>query len=337
MAHSPVTRVGSLLPPEWIVFGRSEAMRSVRANLERIACARVTVLIQGESGTGKGVIAQLIHENSPWANGPFLRVDCGGISGSGLEQDLFGRAAYGNGDFEGAAVDRHGTLFLDEITDLDAALQSKLVQLLRQEQVCRIRANGYGQVDVRIVCACRGRLDEAVASGKFRQDLYYRINVMTVHVPPLRQRSADIPNLVEYFVDAFSREYHCQARPISDSALELLIGHSWPGNIRELENLIKRYVLLGSEDAISSELQPKQAVYAEPELSAERPVSLKAITRATVREVEQRVILKILKENQWNRRRAARALNISYRALMYKLKGVNMPAAAARSAAPGER
>ncbi len=337
MAHSPVTRIGSSLPPEWIVFGRSDAMRSVRANLERIASARVTVLIQGENGTGKGVVAELIHANSPWANGPFLRVDCGAISGTILEQDLFGRAGYGTKDLEIAEPDQQGTLFLDEITDLDPALQSKLLQLLRQEQAWRIRANGYGLVDARIVCACRGRLDEAVELGKFRQDLYYRINVVSVQVPPLRQRVADIPNLVEYFIDAFSREYHCQPKPISDIALEILIGHSWPGNIRELENLIKRYVLLGSDDAICNDLVPKHVVYAEPDLSGGRPVSLKAITRAAVRDVEQRVILKILKENQWNRRRAARALNISYRALMYKLKGVSMPAAAERSVASGER
>jgi two-component system response regulator AtoC len=220
-----------------------------------------------------------------------------------------------------------GTLFLDEISELDIGLQSKLLQFLQDGQFCRIGGEQDTKVEVRVICATNRRLEEEVNKGTFRQDLYYRINVISLRVPPLRQRSGDIPTLVEYFRETFNRKYNCNAKPISDRLLNLMMSYKWPGNIRELENLLKRYVILGAEDTIFSELRPADVNFPLPEISLDRPISLKAVRRAAVRDVERQVILKILQANHWNRRRTAKALNISYRALLYKLKEAGIPAA----------
>jgi len=318
------------LPPESVVFGRSDAMQALRANLEKVASAAVPMLIEGESGTGKDIIAKLIHHKSPWASGPYVKVNCPAIPGTLMESELFG---YEKGAFTGAfgpkpgrveMADR-GTLFLDEISELEIGLQSKLLQFLQDGQFCRIGGEQDTRVEVRVICATNRRLEEEVNRGGFRPDLYYRINVLSLRVPPLRQRSCDIPVLVEYFRETFNRKYNCNAKPISDRLTNLMVNHSWPGNIRELENLLKRYVILGAEDAIYSELRPTDVNYPLPEISLDRPISLKAVRRAAVRDVERQVILKILQANHWNRRRTARALSISYRALLYKLKEAGIP------------
>ncbi len=317
------------LPPLDVVFGRSEAMRTLRANLERLASANVPVLLQGESGTGKGVIARLIHRTSPWGDGPFVKVSCPAVPGSLLESELFG---YEKGAFTGAPgpkpgrveLANRGTLFLDEISELNLALQSKLLQFLQDGQFWRIGVLEDRRIEIRLICATNHRLEDEVVKGRFRQDLFYRINVVTVQVPPLRQRACDIPVIVDYFLTTFNERYNGQANPLSDRLMELLASHSWPGNIRQLENLIRRYVILGTEESIYSELVPNQLSCVSPSISLDEPISLKEITRATVREVEKQVILKILQANHWNRRRTARALKISYRALLYKLKGVGI-------------
>lgn len=318
------------LPPESVVFGTSEPMRLLRANLEKVASAAVPMLIEGESGTGKDILAKLIHYKSPWARGPYVKVNCPAIPGTLMESELFG---YEKGAFTGAfgakpgrveMADR-GTLFLDEISELDISLQSKLLQFLQDNQFCRIGGEEDTRVDVRVICATNRRLEEEVNRGGFRQDLYYRINVLSLKVPALRQRSCDIPALVEYFRQTFNRKYNCNVKPISDRLTNMMVNYAWPGNIRELENLLKRYVILGSEEAIYSELRPTEVNYPMPEISLDKPISLKAVRRAAVRDVERHVILKILQANHWNRRRTARALNISYRALLYKLKDAGIP------------
>lgn len=334
MAVATPTLNVSTLPPETVVFGRSEAMLSLRNSLEKVAMAAVPMLIEGESGTGKDILARLVHQKSPWANGPYVKVNCPAIPGTLLESELFGYEkgaftdAYGSKPGRVELADR-GTLFLDEISELDIALQSKLLQFLQDGQFCRIGGGQDTRVEVRVLCATNRRLDDEVANGGFRQDLFYRINVVTLHVPALRQRACDIPVLAEYFRETFSQKYNCAAKPLSDRLLNLMMSYAWPGNIRELENLLKRYVILGSEDVIFKELQPTQFSYPEPKIALDRPISLKAITRAAVRDVERQVILKTLQANQWNRRRAARALSISYRALLYKLKGSGVVAAQA--------
>src|ERR1700693_3506491 len=251
------------VPPDHIIFGHSEAMQAVRSRLGKVAAANVPVLITGESGTGKDIIARLIHGLSPWKTGPYVKVTCPAIPGTLLESELFG---YERGAFTGAfgskpgrvEMAHRGTLFLDEISALDMSLQSKLLQLLQDGQFCRIGAQEDKKVEVRIVCATNRRLESEIESGAFRQDLYYRINVVNLHMPPLRDRRGDIEDLVTYFLDYYNRKYNCRARPISAELIAVLQKYHWPGNIRELENLVKRYVILGNEEGITSDLVTRE-------------------------------------------------------------------------------
>ena len=277
------------IPPENIVFGRSDAMRAVRDRLTKVASANVPVLIQGESGTGKDIIARMVHGLSPWKTGPYVKVNCPAIPGTLLESELFG---YEKGAFTGAygmkpgrvEMAHRGTLFLDEISELDSALQSKLLQLLQDGQFCRIGAQEDKKVEVRVVCATNRRLEEEIENGTFRQDLFYRINVVNVSLPPLRERRADIPDLANYFLDFYNRKYNCRAKAFSPELTNVLEKYHWPGNIRELENLVKRYVILGNEDAITSDLVAREPQYLSPEINFDGPISLKKITRQAVHE-----------------------------------------------------
>src|SRR5215467_10037032 len=318
------------IPPENIIFGRSDAMRSVRDRLNKVAGANVPVLIEGESGTGKDIIARMIHGLSPWRVGPFVKVNCPAIPGTLLESELFG---YEKGAFTGAygtkpgrvEMAHRGTLFLDEISELDLGLQSKLLQLLQDGQFCRIGAQEDKKVEVRVVCATNRKLEDEIENGTFRQDLFYRINVVNLHLPPLRERGVDIEDLAKYFLEYYNRKYNARARPLSLELIGILQKYHWPGNIRELENLIKRYVILGNEDVISSDLVSREQEYFNPEIPIDGPISLKKITRQAVRELERKVILKVLQANHWNRKQAARALSISYRALLYKIRDAGLP------------
>jgi two-component system, NtrC family, response regulator AtoC len=317
-------------PPEAVVFGRSEGMQSLRERLGKVASANVPVLIQGESGTGKDIIARMVHGLSPWRTGPFVKVNCPAIPGTLLESELFG---YEKGAFTGAygskpgrvELAHRGTLFLDEISELDMSLQSKLLQLLQDGQFCRIGAQEDKKVEVRIVCATNRILEAEIESGTFRQDLYYRINVVNLHLPPLRERRGDIEDLIAYFLEYYNRKYNCRARPLSTELIGVLQKYHWPGNIRELENMLKRYVILGNEEVITSDLVARAPQSFEPELDFDGPISLKKLTRQAVRDLERKVILKVLQANHWNRKRAARALSISYRALLYKIREAGLP------------
>src|ERR1700693_4795403 len=243
-------------PPETVIFGRSEVMQSLRDRLDKVASANVPVLIQGESGTGKDIIARMIHGLSPWRSGPFVKVNCPAIPGTLLESELFG---YEKGAFTGAygskpgrvELAHRGTLFLDEISELDLGLQSKLLQLLQDGQFCRIGAQEDKKVEVRVVCATNRVLEEEIAAGAFRADLFYRINVVNLHMPPLRERASDVPQLVSYFLEYYNRKFNARAAHPSADLMNALKKYHWPGNIRELENLIKRYVILGTEESIS--------------------------------------------------------------------------------------
>jgi two-component system response regulator AtoC len=305
-------------------------MQALRDRMDKVASANVPVLIQGESGTGKDIIARMIHGLSPWKTGPFVKVNCPAIPGTLLESELFG---YEKGAFTGAygskpgrvELAHRGTLFLDEISELDLALQSKLLQLLQDGQFCRIGAQEDKKVEVRVVCATNRRLEEEIESGNFRQDLFYRINVVNLQMPPLRDRRGDIDGLVDYFLDYYNRKYNCRARALSADLMSALQKYHWPGNIRELENLVKRYVILGNEDVISSDLVTREQEYFNPDLNLDGPISLKKLTRQATRELERKVILKVLQANHWNRKEAARALSISYRALLYKIRDAGLP------------
>src|SRR5246500_2975624 len=268
---SLITSIGEI-PPESIIFGHSEAMQALRARMDKVASANVPVLIQGESGTGKDIIARMIHARSPWRTGPFVKVNCPAIPGTLLESELFG---YEKGAFTGAygskpgrvELAHRGSLFLDEISELDLALQSKLLQLLQDGQFCRIGAQEAKQVEVRVVCATNRRLEEEIETGTIRQDLFYRINVVNLHLPPLRERRGDIEDLVAYFLEYYNRKYNCRARALTPDLMMVLQKYHWPGNIRELENLIKRYVILGSEEVISGDLVARQQDYFNPEIN----------------------------------------------------------------------
>ena len=318
------------MPPEAIVFGRSEAMQALRDRLNKLAGANVPVLIQGESGTGKDIIARMIHAASPWRTGPWVKVNCPAIPGTLLESELFG---YEKGAFTGAygvkpgrvEMAHRGTLFLDEISELDMSLQSKLLQLLQDGQFCRIGAQEDKKVEVRVVCATNRRLELEIENGTFRSDLFYRINVVNLHLAPLRERAADIQELVDYFLEYYNRKYNCRAKPLSTEMLATLRKYHWPGNIRELENLIKRYVILGNEEVISTDLAPRNHDFFNTDIPVDGQVSLKKLTRQAVRELERKVILKVLQNHHWNRKQAARALNISYRALLYKIRDAGLP------------
>lgn len=218
-----------------------------------------------------------------------------------------------------------GTLFLDEISELDLGLQSKLLQLLQDGQFCRIGAQEDKKVEVRVVCATNRILEDEIENGTFRQDLFYRINVVNLRLPALRERRADVQELAVYFLEYYNRKFNARARALSPELIGILQKYHWPGNIRELENLIKRYVILGNEEVITSELSSHEPEYFNPDIPIDGPISLKKITRQAVRELERKIILKVLQANHWNRKQAARALSISYRALLYKIRDAGLP------------
>jgi len=318
------------LPPESIIFGQTAAMNDVRIKLERVAGANLSVLITGESGTGKDLIARLLHLYSPWAQGPFVKVNCPAIPGSLLESELFG---YEKGAFTGALgmkpgrveLANRGTLFLDEISELDPALQAKLLQVLQDGQFSRIGSQEDTKVEVRVVSATNRELHRRMEEGNFRSDLFYRIAAMTIHLPALRERAVDIPLICEYMLQYYNDKLNGRAPALRPALLTKMQRYAWPGNVRQLENLVKRYVVMGTEDVILSELLQTNDRDALPDFTFDGSVSLKKLTRQTVRKVEGRIILGALHANNWNRKKAARALGISYRALLYKLKDVGIP------------
>jgi two-component system response regulator AtoC len=319
------------LPSDAVVFGRSEAMSAIRQKVDKISATRVPVLLQGESGTGKELIARMIHRKSGRAAGPFVKVNCPAIPGTLLESELFG---YEKGSFTGAYGSKPGraelasggTLFLDEISEMDMGLQAKLLQLLQDNQFWRIGAREETRVDVRIVCATNRQLEDEIQSGKFRQDLFYRINVLKIQLPPLRERAEDLSELVEYFLKFFSRKHRVHPPAPSSTFIRLLQNHRWPGNIRELSNLIERYSILGSEESVTNELLGATTLSdGEVEIPLSGPMPLKSLTRQTVQKLEKKIILRTLIAHRWNRKRAAKDLKISYRALLYKIRQAGLP------------
>jgi len=325
-----------ILPPDEVIFGSSEAMKVIRNKVEKLASANVPVLIQGESGTGKEILAKLIHKLSPWEDGPFVKVNCPAIPATLLESELFG---YERGAFTGAygtkpgrvELANRGTLFLDEISELESSLQAKLLQLLQDGQFCRIGAQEDRRVEVRLLCATNRQLEQEIDTGTFRQDLYYRINVLNISLPPLRERRMDIPVLIAYFLESHSQAYKLQPPPISSQVMQLLQRYDWPGNIRELENLVKRFVILGSEEAITSELVSHGQTHFSARVAQGESVPLKEITRQAVQELERKIILQVLQATHWNRKQAARKLKISYRALLYKIRQAGLPSRSTRN------
>ena len=309
-------------------------MQAVRQRVERAAGLNVPILVLGESGTGKEVLARFIHERSPWNQGPFVKVNCPAIPGTLIESELFG---FQKGAFTGAHAAKPGrmemalggTLFLDEIAELDSSLQAKLLHVLQDGNFTRIGEHEERRMDARVICATNRLLHKEIANGGFRADLFYRINVITITLPSLRDRREDIPYLVEYLRTQFNRRFQKEAPLVSSESLHLLQHRDWPGNIRELENCMARYVILGSEEAFHSDRDrstEKKPLAISYELNEEGNIPLKRIAQQVTRRMEHDVILKVLQANHWNRRKTAEILKISYRALLYKVRQAGLPA-----------
>ncbi len=324
------------LPPDEVIFGQSPQMAIAKQKLERVADTSVPVLIQGECGTGKEIIAKLFHLRSNRSKAPFIKVICPAIPGTLIESELFG---YEKGAFTGAYTSKrgrvelahHGTLFLDEIGSLDLSVQAKLLQLLQDGSFVRVGGQEPKQIDARIVSTANENLRRRAEEGSFRLDFFYRINAVTIDLPPLRQRTADLPMLIDYFLEVHAKALHCEPRPLSREMRRLMQKFNWPGNIRQLENLIRSYILIGSEEALAGELVPTAIGDLAPEIDLANPVSLKEITKAATHNLEQMIILKVLRANGWSRQKTAKWLNISYRSLLYKLEGSSVLARAAAS------
>ncbi|HEY9071837.1 MAG TPA: sigma 54-interacting transcriptional regulator [Candidatus Ozemobacteraceae bacterium] len=307
------------------MIGRSEKMQSIFSCIERISASNLSVLIQGESGTGKELVAHAIHANSPRANEPFIAVNCGALPDSIIESELFG---YEKGAFTGAVgqkigyfeIANRGTIFLDEISETSLHTQVKLLRVLQERKIRRVGGVKSIDIDIRVIAACNRDLPSLVREGRFRHDLYYRINEMTITLPPLRERQGDLPLLIEYFLDKFARENGKPSPTIDASARRLLFGYAWPGNIRELENVLKRAVVLADKVVMPSHLPPNLAergVVGEPPMRNAAPAgSLEDQLLAAEREI----IVQSLEYNEHNVSLTARVLRISRRTLQRKMK-----------------
>src|SRR5262245_21948404 len=311
------------------LVGTSAQMRGLRATLGRVAPHRSTVLITGESGTGKELVARAIHELSPRAAKRFVAVNCAAIPGPLLESELFGHK---RGAFTDAVRDKPGlfedadggTLFLDEVGELPLALQVKLLRALQEGEIRRVGDTASIKVDVRLIAATLRDLADDVRAGRFREDLYYRLNVLPVTIPPLRERTEDIPALARFFAHRHSARHQLGEVELSDVAIEALVRQPWPGNVRELENVIERAVVLadgptGGRDARVIDLDylgTVMNVQAPPPAREPGELSIKKATR----EIEQDLIRRALGVTQGNRTNAAKLLEISHRALLYKMK-----------------
>jgi two-component system response regulator AtoC len=304
------------------IVGASPRMIEVLELLERVSEFKATVLLTGESGTGKEVLARAIHAQSGRRDEAFVAVNCGAIPETLLESELFGHA---RGAFTGADRARRGlfleadggTLFLDEVGELPPALQVKLLRVLQEEEVRPLGESKPRQVDVRVIAATARDLEADVAGGRFRDDLFYRLNVMRIQVPALRERREDIPLLLDHFLGRARETLGKRVREIADDALARLVAYPWPGNVRELENLIERAVILAPEERITLRELPSNV--AEPGAEGDPGRSDLSLRRAR-RVLEAELIKKALRTTGGNRTRAARLLEISHRALLYKLK-----------------
>jgi two-component system response regulator PilR (NtrC family) len=311
------------------LVGKSRAMEQLYELVGRVANTKTNVLIGGESGTGKELVARAIHDQSDRREQPFVAVNCGAIPENLLESELFGHV---KGAFTGAVQNKaglfesahRGTLFLDEIGELPPSLQVKLLRVIQDKAVRRVGGTSDHQVDVRIVAATNRRLEEEVSASRFREDLYYRLNVIQIELPPLRERADDIPLLVQHFVEKYAAELGKPVRGFSDEALRRLVDHPFPGNVRELENLVERAVALSQGDVIGPESLP-QAVLEPPVrgLSARLPLEGSNLD-SLVNEFERGLLEEALRQSRGVKKRAAQLLGISFRSFRYRLEKLGM-------------
>jgi len=307
------------------IIGRSPAMQEIFATIERVAPTRATVLIAGESGTGKDLIARAIHYHSPRRDRPFVKINCTAIPENLMESELFG---YEKGAFTGAAASKPGrfeladtgTVFLDEIGDVPPNIQVKLLRVLQEREFERLGSNRTRQIDVRVIAATNADLRAALEQGAFREDLYYRLNVVPINVPPLRERKEDIPALAEHFLRKYAAEFSRPVKAISEGALRVLLGYHWPGNVRELENVIERSLLL-----CAGEILEASDIKLDPAPRNSRPAGEPLLPEGmTLEEYERELIRKALERAQGNKSQAARLLGLSRNALRYRLSQMGL-------------
>jgi len=304
-------------------------MRVVREMIAKVAVTNAAVLLTGESGVGKEVVARAIHAASSRGAKQFLKVNCAALPEELLESELFGHQ---RGAFTGAYRDKpgkfeqaeKGTLMLDEIGEVPLRLQAKLLHVLQDGEFARVGGERVLETDVRVLAATNRDLEAEIRAGRFREDLYYRLNVIEIHVPPLRERRDEIPTLVDYFLKTANTEYR-RAIDIPASTRRLFLEHPWPGNIRELQNVVKRIVVLGNAAGVAEELAaasgklPSTTAAAPVATDAQGRLDLKAIARRAARDAERLAIGDMLERTNWNRAKSARYLGISYKALLYKM------------------
>ena len=304
-------------------------MERIRNQVLQLANVDVPVLLLGESGTGKEVVARLLHRASARAHHPFLKVNCAALPAELMESELFG---YEAGAFTGATrakpgkfeVCDKGTILLDEIGEMSPNTQAKLLHVLQNREFSRLGSPRQVKVDVRVLAATNIDMQKALAEKSFREDLYYRLNAFTIALPPLRERREEIPLFIEYFLKTFAAEYSCKIPRVSDETLAKCVSYPWPGNVRELANFAKRFLILKDTALVLAESDPdargQSLPNSSPDDNAGGPSDLKALVRGLKGEAESKAIAATLQATKWNRKEASRRLNISYKALLYKIQ-----------------
>ncbi len=304
-----------------LVIGESPKMKAIADIIKKVAPSNANVLIRGESGTGKELVAKALHRYSRRKNAPFVKLSCAAIPETLLESELFG---YEKGAFTGATASKKGsfelahggTLFLDEIGDISPSVQVKLLRAIQEKEIQKLGASTPTRVDVRIIAATNRNLEEMIEKGLFREDLYYRLNVISIHLPPLRERKEDIPHLVKHIIARFNIELNRRFEGIEDEAMKRLIEYEWPGNVRELENVLERAMVLGTEPLIRLRDIGELTYSKNSEDSASHHEDLPS----RVRNIERQEIIRALEEAGYNISRAAKILNIKRTTLIYKMK-----------------
>jgi DNA-binding NtrC family response regulator len=307
-----------------VFFCATPEMQNLRVQAVQVARFDFPVLLLGESGTGKEVLAQLIRKYSNRANRVFMKVNCAAVPNDLLESELFG---YEPGAFTGANKSKpgkfelcdKGTLLLDEIGEMSPALQAKLLQVLQDGQFCRLGARRSLQVDVRVLAATNINMAEAIAQKRFREDLYYRLSSFVLRMPALRERKEEIPMMLRHFMLRFAERYACPILPLSPRLLSVCANYSWPGNIRQLENFVKRYLVLSDEESAIREIEEQANDPNHAAAIADDP-DFKEMVRTVKSGAEMEAISNALEKTGWNRKRAAMVLNLSYKALLYKIR-----------------
>ena len=318
-----------------IFFANNSKMNKIKATIDKVAETDISVLIKGESGTGKELLAQAIHSNSKRKDRPFIKVNCATIPKGLLESELFG---FEKGAFTGAHLEKPGkfelanggTILLNDIGEIDISIQAKLLQVLQEGMFCRLGGNGDVTVDTRVIATTKDHLEETMMEGRFREDLFFRVNVINITVPPLRDRKEQILPLSEYYLNFYKKKYGRETPPFSSIMINAFKEYAWPGNIRELENMVKRIVLFGEEGTVLHGISdkglddgshPKPYGSLLPNPSAEnKSLNLKEVGKRAAEVAEKEVIQSTLQETHWNRKQAAKLLRVSYKALLYKIQ-----------------